>query len=260
MFVDANRVYFDALSRLTGLGVEVDVRGHVTKELINQTYVVPIEYPEINIPERKLSSPFRSAEAWWILSGRNDLDFIKQYAPSIKRWSDDGYFMAGAYGPRVVDQIPYVLKCFKEDLSTRQAIISIWRSSPTKSLDIPCTLSLQFLVRDMPGKQGTVRELHCIANMRSSDAYLGLPYDLFTFSMIAIYIALLLKETKGVCDLTLGALHLNAASSHIYQRDENKIRQVIQHDPGLVRGSADYDLKAFDKPEELLWHLERNFR
>ena len=47
--------------------------------------------------------------------------------------------------------------------------------------DIPCTVSLQFLIRE--------NKLHLFVNMRSNDVFLGLPHDIFCFTMIQEIIA-----------------------------------------------------------------------
>ena len=57
-------------------------------------------------------------------------------------------------------------------------IINIWRENPRSSKDIPCTLSLQFFLREASDQLW----LHTIATMRSNDAWLGVPYDTFNFN------------------------------------------------------------------------------
>src|SRR5690606_21129551 len=114
-------------------------------------------------------------------------------------------------------QIGYVIAKLVEDRDTRQAVVNIWRESPPESRDIPCTLSLQWLIRN--GK------LYCIATMRSSDLWLGHPYDTFNFSAISFYILLQLR-TSGIL-VTLGDLHLTAGSKHIYERNVEQVSDII---------------------------------
>lgn len=172
----------------------------------------------MQIPERKLGYRFMLAEAWWILTGQNKLTSIDKYSKHIKEFSDDGTFFMGAYGPKVVDQLPYVLDCLVSDPSTRQAVISIWRERPRPSKDIPCTLSLQFLIRDS--------RLNCIATMRSSDIWLGWPYDVFNFSMISKYICELLHQ-KGF-PVYLGDLYFTAGSQHLYEQNFEAANKIVE--------------------------------
>ena len=65
---------------------------------------------------------------------------------------------------------------------------------------------MQFLVRD--GK------LNMVTTMRSHDIVLGFTYDVFTFSMVAKSVQLLLKE-RGI-DVELGDLYVTAGSLHLY--------------------------------------------
>lgn len=157
----------------------------------------------VTMPERKLGKRFRYAEAWWILTGRNDVESIRRYSSTIANFSDDGDYFAGAYGPKVVDQLSYVSACLRKDIDTRQAVINIWRENLRDTKDVPCTLSLQFLVRE--------GALHCIATMRSSDLWLGWPYDIFNFSMIA-------RRVNEIANLQVepGYLAINHGSLHLY--------------------------------------------
>jgi thymidylate synthase len=158
------------------------------------------------------------AEAWWILTGQNKLETIQRYSKQIKEFSDDGIFFMGAYGPKVVDQLPYILDSLVKDPSSRQAVLSIWRERPRSSRDIPCTLTLQFFIRDS--------RLHCCANMRSSDIWLGWPYDVFNFSMISKYLVELLNKDEEL--ISLGNLYFTAGSQHLYDVNFEAANEIIK--------------------------------
>jgi thymidylate synthase len=132
------------------------------------------------------------------------------------------------------------------DECTRQAVISIWRPCPRPSKDIPCTLSLQFLLRDNI-------HMDCVASMRSSDSYLGIPYDIFTFSMISWYIALMIYfESDHVVHPR--HLHIVAGSQHLYERDLGKVEHCNSWTDGV---NFDHDYIQMTHPDELLEHLEQ---
>lgn len=216
----ANKEWIDALRLLLHEGQEINVRNKHTKELLNYTFKIDMIHPEINILGRSVNRNFRAAEAAWILSGDNRLENIKPYCKKYAEYSDDGIFMNGAYGPPVVDQLPYILQAFKEDMSTRRAVISIWRPKPdTRSKDIPCTVSLQWIHR-----KGYI---HCIANMRSNDIWLGTVYDMYTFSMITWWIVL---ELRNLCvtDFIAGTLYLNTGSLHLYRHNKDAAEAVLK--------------------------------
>lgn len=185
----------------------VSPRGMEVQELLPGCYEVPMP-AYLDLTSRKVNVPFMFAEAAWILSGSNRLEDITPYMAGYAKFSDDGVLMRGAYGPKVTDQLGYVVDAIVADNDTRQAVINIWRERPGPSKDIPCTVSMQFLLRE--------GALNVVTTMRSEDIVLGLTYDVFTFSMIARAVQLLLKA-RGL-DCRLGKLFVNAGSLHIYER------------------------------------------
>lgn len=182
-------------------------RGMEVREVVSGHYEVPMP-AYLDLTSRKINVPFMFAEAAWIISGSNRLADITPYMKQYAAFSDDGVFLRGAYGPKVVDQLGYVVDAIEKDNDTRQAVINIWRERPGVSKDIPCTISMQFLLRE--------GVLSMVTTMRSQDIVLGFTYDVFTFSMVAKAVQLLLKE-RGV-EAELGTLFLNAGSMHIYER------------------------------------------
>jgi thymidylate synthase len=178
-----------------------------------------MRFPVVNIPERNMGFKFMTAEAAWILSGDNRVETIAPFSKAITKFSDDGVFFHGAYGPPVIDQLSYICRLLSEDQDTRQAVMTIWRKNPGQTKDVPCTISVQWLIRD--GK------LHCVDNMRSSDLWLGWPYDVFNFSMLSYYIRSFLEYYNGL-KVEVGNLHLFAGSQHIYERNFQAVEDILQ--------------------------------
>jgi len=205
----------------------VTARGMLTRELIGTSVTIDMNQPFVRDTTRKISDKFRYAEAYWILSGDNRVESITPYAPSIEQFSDNSHVFQGAYGPKVTEQLRYVCDTLAEDPQSRQAVLSIWRENPRKSKDVPCTLSLQFLIRD--------GEIHCVATMRSSDVWLGLPYDMFNFSCIANWVRLELMSQPqeflhdGCDEIKLGDLTINMVSSHIYERNMKTALSICEY-------------------------------
>lgn len=148
-------------------------------------------------------------EFLWYLSGRNDLDFITYYIPEYKKFSDDGKTIHGAYGPRLfkmrneIDQFSNVLKLLKSKPSSRRVVIQLFDAADIINgdlKDIPCTCTLQFMIRKS--------KLHLFTCMRSNDAFLGLPHDIFSFTMLQEYVARILDVELGSYKHAVGSLHL----------------------------------------------------
>ena len=191
-------------------GIDVAPRGKKTKELPQRTIVVNMRKPVLCVPERRLSYKFMAAEAYWILSGDDRVETISPYNKFIADFSDNGETFFGAYGPKIAAQLPYVIDKLAEDTDSRQAGLTIWRESPPVTKDVPCTIAVFFGIRD--GK------LNCHVFMRSSDIWLGIPYDVFNFSMLSHYVCCCLTN-KHMSHVTPGKLYLTAASSHLYSKN-----------------------------------------
>jgi thymidylate synthase len=198
-------------------GREVSPRGQVTKELPQLTLEFDMNFPVITNPLRKLGYKFMAAEAWWILAGRDDVESIAPYSKVITQFSDDGHKFFGAYGPPIKDQFDYVVASLMADSCTRQAVITTWRPNPPITKDVPCTVAFNWQLRD--------GMLNCHVFMRSSDNWLGIPYDAFNFSMITCEI--LRRLNQQPMTYKLGTCYLTAASSHLYERNFEQVREVL---------------------------------
>ena len=76
-----------------------------------------------------------AAEALWILSGDNKVETIAPYNKNIKQFSDDGIIFQGAYGPRIISQLDYVIESLRKDRESRQAVLTIWNPNPKPSIE-----------------------------------------------------------------------------------------------------------------------------
>lgn len=167
-------------------------------------------------------------ELLWYLARSDELDFIRRYIPAYEHESDDGLTIHGAYGPRLfdmlgVDQVANVLALLRERPDTRRAVIQLFSAedidAPNK--EIPCTCTLQFLIRD--------GRLDLIVNLRSNDAYKGLPHDVFCFTMLQEMIARALRRELGTYRQFVGSMHL-------YASDEKGARAYL--DEGMQKPVA----------------------
>ena len=248
MTLDVNYVWTKLLEDLLETGNVVSPRGLATRELFAYRTIVPMNQPFITVHQRTLSRNFACAEAAWILSGDNRLEPLKKYAPSYAKFSDDLVTLSGAYGPPVIDQLPYVWRSLMDDPYSRQAVLTIWRPRPLKSVDVPCTVALQWMIRN--------GRLHCLATMRSSDAWLGWPYDVHSFSMISAFLALRLRP--WIKDIDLGNLYLTAGSQHLYEKNAALSRVCVKSEEALHPGYAPLDLDWFSDDADLLQQLWAN--
>lgn len=245
----ANEEWLELLAKVYSSSQSVSPRGSRCRELLGYQTRVRMDQPLVTVAARKLGRRFAVAEAHWILSGKNDVASIAPYSKEISKFSDDGRFFSGAYGVKVVEQLRYVCDSLIADNDTRQAVLSIWRENPRNSKDVPCTLSLQFLIRD--GK------LHCVASMRSSDVWLGIVYDYFSFSMLSAYILLMLRQQdERLKVIGMGDLIVTAGSQHMYETNLAAVVSVFEGASTLTQEYAPMDIQEFATPEDFMEHLD----
>lgn len=218
---DATHAWKRAARDIINLGLPVSPRGQNTLELPQNTVCFDMKKPVMRIRERKLSHVFMAAEAYWILSGDNRVSTIRPFNKNISQFSDDGEKFYGAYGPKIIDQLDYVVNKLLEDMDSRQAGLTIWRENPKPSKDIPCTVAIFFNIRNF--------RLNCHVFMRSSDIWWGLPYDMFNFSMLSHLVTarIRLNSKTDTSRVVPGNLYLTAGSMHAYERNFDDIHKTL---------------------------------
>lgn len=210
MIENFSEVWLSALDKTIHKGTLVAPRGRLTKEIPQRTIEVNMRQPVLRMPKRELSYKFMAAEAYWILTGDDRVETIAPYNNRIAEFSDDGERFFGAYGPKILAQLPYIIDKLNEDSMSRQAGLTIWRENPPATKDYPCTVAIFCSIRE--------NRLNLHVFMRSSDLWLGVPYDVFNFSMLGHLVCCKLNSTRLSDNyVTPGVLYLTAASSHLYE-------------------------------------------
>lgn len=199
-------------------------------------------------------------ELFWYLSGSDDGDAISYYISGYKEFVEADNTVGGAYGPRLFGvkkgghQFANLIKLVASKPSTRQAVIQIFDEvdleEPRKK-EIPCTLTFQFLLRD--------DELHMIVNMRSNDAYVGLPHDLFCFTMLQELFAVAISAELGrpIC---LGSYKHFASSFHIYEKNLPNVQDFLDEGYTSTRSvMSEMPSNSYSILSDLV-ELEKNIR
>lgn len=165
------------------------------------------------------SKPFSSlGELCWYLAGSDATEHVAYYIRMYRKFDVRGR-VEGAYGPRMFGmgreaQIHNVIELLRKKPTSRQAVVQLFdRADLTgDKLDVPCTCILQFFVRD--------GLLFMSVFMRSNDAYLGFPHDIFAFTMIQELVARALGVEVGTYIHTVGSLH-------IYEKDLDSVKRYL---------------------------------
>jgi thymidylate synthase len=209
-------------------GFESAPRDQKVKEIIN--YSIVLNNPRnrvITFKERKTSLKYLLGEFIWYLSGSSSVNDINMYSKFWEAIAKDDGTVNSNYGTRIFghtslypfNQWEKVKELLRKDSDSRQAIIRINHADDYtyENKDVPCTLSLQFFIRN--------NKLDLIVNMRSNDIWRGYCNDQFQFTMLQEMMMLELRNFYP--SLELGTYYHNAASMHIYEMHFEQAKKII---------------------------------
>ena len=202
-------------------------RGQKIREIIGATFT--ITNPRHRVPSvvgRKFGLTYLAAELVWYLSGNNKTDWISKYSSFWKDISDDGVTANSAYGARLFKphdaiaqgrfvQWDYVVNELRNDPDSRRAVMHLRtpNDSVDAKLDVPCTLALQFFIRD--------NKLHQVVHMRSSDVIFGIAYDIPAFTLFQEILA-------NELNVDLGTYTHVSNSLHVYERHFEMAENILK--------------------------------
>lgn len=182
-----------------------------------------------------------------------DEDFAKDYKEQMKFFkekilTDDEFSnkygdLGNVYGKQWrnfngVDQLKNVIEQIKENPSSRRLIVSSWNPAEVDTMALPpCHSLFQFYVSD--GK------LSCQLYQRSGDVFLGVPFNIASYSLLTILIA---KE----CNLRVGEFVHTLGDAHIYNNHFDQVNEQISRTPydlpslKINKFQSIFDLKISD--------------
>ena len=182
-----------------------------------------------------------------------DEDFAKEYKEQMKFFkekvlTDDEFSnkygdLGNVYGKQWrnfngVDQLKNVIEQIKENPSSRRLIVSSWNPAEVDTMALPpCHSLFQFYVSD--GK------LSCQLYQRSGDVFLGVPFNIASYSLLTILIA---KE----CNLGVGEFVHTLGDAHIYNNHFDQVNEQISRTPydlpslNINKFQSIFDLKISD--------------
>lgn len=186
---------------------------------------------------------FRSIanELIWFLRGDTNTRWLKENGVSIwDEWATDEGDLGPIYGAQwtawptrdggCINQIDYVVDCLRNNPDSRRILFHGWnveylpdeRMSPQDNVRAgrmalpPCHLLYQFYVAG--------GRLSAQLFIRSSDSFLGLPYNT---ASLALLTAMLAQQ----CDLTPGEIIICTGDSHIYSNHLEQVREQLNREP-----------------------------
>jgi len=166
-------------------------------------------------------------ELLWFLKGSTNIDYLNEHGVSIwDEWADERGELGPVYGAQwrswptqdgnSIDQISEVINQIKANPDSRRLIVSAWNVSQINNMALPpCHAMFQFYVSD--GK------LSCQLYQRSADIFLGVPFNIASYSLLVLMIAKVAGLKPGEFVHTLGDAHLYL--NHLVQVDEQLKRE-----------------------------------
>ncbi|PYK61253.1 MAG: thymidylate synthase [Verrucomicrobia bacterium] len=166
-------------------------------------------------------------ELLWFLRGETDVRYLNEHGVTIwDEWADKEGNLGRLYGAQWrdwrgadgmhVDQIDKVIAEIKENPSSRRLIVSAWNPAEIDEMALPpCHVLFQFYVND--------GELSCQLYQRSADLFLGVPFNIASYSLLTMMVAQVCDLKPGDFVHTFGDLHLY--SNHLEQAREQLTRE-----------------------------------
>ena len=158
-------------------------------------------------------------ELLWFIKGDTNISYLKEHNVKIwNEWADENGDLGPVYGKqwrnwetpdgRNLDQLDNVIKQIKNNPDSRRMIVSAWNPSDVGSMALPpCHCLFQFYVSE--------NKLSCQLYQRSADIFLGVPFNIASYSILTHMIA-------NVCGLELGDFIHTLGDAHIYQNHVNQ--------------------------------------
>ncbi len=221
--VENGRVgYREVVTRVLRYGIPRAPRGQLTRDLGMTTVVLESPYDALPIGVgRGVSVRVAAAEAVQLIGHFSDPDLVRWASPNFATYQEaDGTFY-GAYGKRIGLQLLHALDKLLMDHDTRQAVVTLWDPDLDNTMgkaDYPCTIAFNLCIVENHLEMRTV--------MRSNDAWLGLPYDLFQFTQLQLTVANALGLEPGRYTHTTWSLHL-------YERDVAAAIDMLESEKNL---------------------------
>ncbi len=114
-----------------------------------------------------------------------------------------------------IDQIETVISSLKSNPFSRRHVVSAWNVTDlSKGVLEPCHAFFQFVVT--PNKEGKPTYLSCMLHQRSGDYFLGIPFNIASYSLLTHMIA---KQTG----LVAREFKINIADCHLYENHEEQV-------------------------------------
>lgn len=241
--------YEDLLAKILAEGTHKDDRtGTGTTSLFAQQMRFDLSESFPLITTKKVHVKSVVGELLWFLRGESNIQFLHDNGITIwDEWADANGDLGPVYGVQWrswptpngqhIDQIAGALELLRSNPDSRRNIVSAWNVSELDNMALPpCHLLFQLHVAD--GK------LSCQLYQRSADMFLGVPFNIASYSLLTHMFA----QQAG---LEVGEFVWTGGDCHIYDNHQEQVRLQLSRQarpyPQLnLRKAADMFSYTFD--------------
>ncbi len=182
-------------------------------------------------------------ELLWIISGSTNIKYLVDNKVNIwNEWADEDGELGPVYGKQwrrwegkdcTVDQLQNLIDGIKNNPSSRRHIINAWNVADVKDMALPpCHAFIQFYVSG--------NKLSCQLYQRSADLFLGVPFNIASYSLLLMMVAQVTGYEVGEFIHSFGDLHIY--TNHLEQVNE----QITREPKKLPKVKLNKDIKNIE--------------
>lgn len=221
--------YLDLLNRILTEGVQKgDRTGTGTISVFGNQMRFNLEDGFPLLTTKKLHLKSIVYELLWFLRGDTNVHWLQEHGVRIwNEWADPDGNLGHIYGYQWrswpdynggnIDQIKDVISQIKENPNSRRLIVSAWNVADINNMNLPpCHILFQFYVAD--------GRLSLQLYQRSADTFLGVPFNIASYSLLLMMVA-------QVCGLRPGDFVYTTGDTHLYLDHLEQARLQLTRTP-----------------------------
>lgn len=221
--------YLDFLRHIRDTGVnKSDRTGVGTRSVFGYQMRFDLNQGFPLVTTKKLSLRSIIYELFWFLKGDTNVRYLHDHNVTIwDEWADANGNLGPIYGKqwrswptadgKTIDQLSDVLHQIKTNPDSRRLIVSAWNVGELKNMKLPpCHLLFQFYVAN--------NQLSCQLYQRSADSFLGVPFNIASYSLLTYMIA-------AQCNLKVGEFIWTGGDCHIYTNHLDQVNLQLSRTP-----------------------------
>jgi thymidylate synthase len=247
------QAYLDLLRRCLDEGIpKSDRTGTGTRSLFGHQMRFDLEKGFPLVTTKKLHLKSIVHELLWFIAGDTNVRYLRDHGVTIwDEWADANGELGPVYGHqwrswgaadgRQIDQIAQALHLIRNNPDSRRIMVSAWNVGELEAMALqPCHALFQFFVAE--------GRLSCQLYQRSADVFLGVPFNIASYSLLTHMMAQQCGLGVGEFIWTGGDCHLYA--NHLEQADTQLARTPLPAPRLVLRRQPpsifDYQYEDFD--------------